>query len=55
MEVISTDGDVALLPINRSLQNVVDLVWYLALVAFLIRGGMLLGVWLIDRFGDPPR
>ena len=53
-EVISTDGNVAWLYVPRGIQAIIDFVWYLALIALLITGGMLLGMWLIDRFGDPP-
>jgi hypothetical protein len=54
-EVISTDGNAAWLYVPRGIQSYVDLAWYLALIALLITGGVLLGMWLIGRFGDPPR
>jgi len=52
VEVVSTDGDIALLRTPKELQNMIDMIWFLSLGVFLVTGGMLLWVWLVNRYGD---
>ena len=47
-------GDNPIIPVNRAGRGLIGLAVYLASGVFLVSGGMLVGVWLLNRFGDRP-
>lgn len=48
-------GDNPILQVNRAGRGLIGLAVYAASGVFLVSGGMLVGVWLLNRFGGRPR
>ncbi len=43
-----------LIRVSQGVLNLILLVWFWNFIVFLICGAMILGAWLIDRYGDLP-
>jgi hypothetical protein len=52
--VTSTYGDNPFFKVGRQGRSVIAVFGQLSVCVFLITGGMLVLVWLMDRFGDRP-